>query len=69
MTNHQAYREAVKRWSKKGVFCGYVKITTEIDNAIDGVPVGIYRVGYTNCGHFTVKGQGNSWEEAFENAG
>jgi len=74
MTNYQAYREAVRRWTKKGVRNGFVKISNELDYEIDGIPVGTYCVGYTGKtyagagafgGSFTILGKGNSWEEAF----
>lgn len=75
MTDYEAYRRAVKLWTKKGVRNGFVKISTELDREIDGIPVGTYCVGYTGATsagagafgrEFFIIGKGNSWEEAFK---
>lgn len=75
MTEKEARKEARRRWSKRSVREGYVRVADPVAAEIYGVLPGNFLVGYTAHatgrlgGHeFSIQGVGESWESAFADA-
>ena len=61
MTKSTALKEAKKRWGENGYIEGSKRVP-QFD-------VGIFTpIAGTGCGHFEVKGSGETWEAAFQAA-
>ena len=60
MRTNSIYEEVKKRWAERGCYSSSCKNFNTGKRS--------FRVGYIECGFFTVVGEGESWEEALTNA-